>query len=652
MRWWIAFALLAACGGGEPAPGAGADASTATDVSVSTLDATVPDGMPGGPPSDTGGGTDAAEAPPGPADTVTATDVEEPPPDMGALPAVLAINEIVCKSHDGGPDWVELTAVGGSVSLGGWTLVDDSAEHAPAQLPNVSLSPGEYLVLLASGADPGDGSPWLPFKLGSSDALTLRQADTVIDTLAWSGDAPAGTSFGRLPDGTGAPTSLTPTPGAPNQPLTKAPPASPFISDRVVPVEVVFAPEDWAAILAAPLDEEYHPATLIFDGLAVANVAVRTKGNSSLKSVASMGSHRLSFKVDTNRNVPGQTLLGVKKLNLNNGFKDPTLLREHLAYALMREAGVPAPRTTFVDLTVGGEHLGLYLMVEHVDDDFLAQHFPASDGTLYKPEPPAGNLTLMGPDPSAYPGIEVEQNEETDHAAFLALVTALDGGDQAAISAALDVDGALLQLAFHTLLTNLDSYLGPGHNYYLYESEGRIVTIPWDTNEAFGTFTCGCDRAGLIGLRIDEPTCGALADKPLVHKLLQVPAWRDQYHAHLRALVEGSFSPDAMAARIEASAALIRPAVAASPVLFYTQAEFEQGLASDVQKGPSLSIGLQAFVAERGAAVLSQLDGQTPSTANGAGSCKAAGGGPKPCGDGVCDPFEKANPQICPQDCT
>jgi hypothetical protein len=546
------------------------------------------------------------------------------------------------------------------VDLAGWTLVDDAADRGPAALPAGTLSPGDFLVIVATDEAPADGSAWVPFKLGKDDAVTLARSGVATETLDWEdGDAPAGTTWGRLPDGTGAAKTLAPTPGAPNEELSGTPIATPWIEDRVVPVEITLEPADWQAIIDDPLAEEYVPGALTFDGVTVANIAVRPKGNSSLKSVAGKGdTHRFSFKVDTNLYVAGQSLLGTKKLNFNNGFKDPTLLREHIAYALLREAGVPAPRTTFVDLTIGGEHLGLYLMVEHVDDVFLGDHFAEDDGTLYKPEPPAGNLTWQGSDPSKYTGLEVEQNEETDHAAFMALVSALEAADATAIEAALDVDGALLQLAFHALLANLDSYLGPGHNFYLYETQGRLAMVPWDTNEAFGSFTCGCDRAGIIGLLIDEPVCGPVDGKPLVRELLKVPAWRDAYHGYLRSFIDGPFAAAAMQARIDGAAALIRSTVESSPSLFYPVAEFEKGLTQDAGQGMNTAIGLMAFVNERGAAVRAQLDGDSPTDAAGAGSCGAAGpggggggGGGKPCGDGVCDPFETANPGICPLDC-
>ena len=647
---------LDAAGVGAPDGAAGADAAGAAGTSDDDGAAT--------------GGIDAARSE---QDAATTPDTAPPSADAAASPdaaldagpdapappgaARLAINEIVASTVDGSPDWIELVVVGDApVDLAGWTLVDDAADHSPAPLPAGTLEPGSFLVVIAADEAPAGGAPWVPFKLGKDDAVTLARDGEAVETLDWQdGEAPAGAAWGRLPDGTGEPQLLAPTPGAPNQALDHAPPTSPWIPDRVVSVELILADADWQAMTADPLAEEYVPGTLVFDGLSLPNIAVRTKGNSSLKSVAQKGgTHRFSFKVDTNRLVAGQSLLGSKKLNFNNGFKDPTLLREHLAYALAREAGIPAPRTTFVDLTIGGEHLGLYLMVEHVDDDFLADHFPPGDGTLYKPEPPAGNLGWQGEDPAKYPGLEVKQNPETDHAAFMALVTALKDGDAQAIEAALDVDATLLQLAFHTLLVNLDSYLGPGHNYYLVETEGHLAMIPWDLNEAFGSFTCSCDRAGIIGLRIDEPTCGALASKPLVDALLKEPAWRDAYHAHLQAFVDGLFAPAAMQARIDAAAALVRPTVESSPTLFYPVASFEKALTQDVGQGPESAIGLMAFVTERGAAVQAQLDGASPSTNGGAGSCKSAGGGggpPKPCGDGVCDPFEQANPGVCPLDC-
>jgi spore coat protein CotH len=57
-----------------------------------------------------------------------------------------------------------------------------------------------------------------------------------------------------------------------------------------------------------------------------------------------MNSTRYSFKVDMNYYVDGQKLLGMKKINLNNNYKDPSYMRERLSYDMMRSLGIPTPQ--------------------------------------------------------------------------------------------------------------------------------------------------------------------------------------------------------------------------------------------------------------------------------------------------------------------
>ena len=575
--------------------------------------------------------------------------------------ARLVVNEVVAAPAEGGTDWVELYVMGtGAVALGGVTLIDQSPAHEPLALPHRELAAGEFLVVTAGDAAPGDG-PHLGYGLGDTDSVTLARDGVVLDALSWtSGDAPRGASFGRLPDGVGATARLEPTPGAANV-AWQAPAeqdGDPFPADRVIRVEIDLSAEAWDALRRDPLAEEYQRGDLTYDGVRVEDVGVRTKGNSSLSSVVHMGSIRYPLKVDTDRHVDGQTLRGVKKLNFSNGFKDPTCLREHLAYRVFREAGVPAPRTAFADLWVAGEHLGLYTVVEQVDKTFLADRFADDAGDLYKPEPPAGNLARLGGSAADYRGLEPKTNEgTTDHAAFLALVAALAGGDDAAVERSLDVTGALRYLAVNTALVNLDSYLGFGHNYYLYEIDGRFTIIPWDVNEAFGNFTCGCDRDGVLGLLVDEPVCGALADKPLVSRLLGVERWRDEYHDLLGGLLAGPLAPEAMEEPIRDAAMLVRPALEVDERRFHTMEEFDRGLNAGSAEGPKgATFGLRSFVADRAAAIRAQLSGERPADNGGRGSCGGGGGGPgtggdPKCPDGVCDEFEAANPEVCPQDC-
>ena len=55
-------------------------------------------------------------------------------------------------------------------------------------------------------------------------------------------------------------------------------------------------------------------------------------------------------------------------------------------------SAIPAARTAYVNLTLDGEHQGLYLLVESYDDDFVEEHFGHADGNLYE----AARRTLAG----------------------------------------------------------------------------------------------------------------------------------------------------------------------------------------------------------------------------------------------------------------
>jgi len=401
-----------------------------------------------------------------------------------------------------------------------------------------------------------------------------------------------------------------------------------FRTDRVVELHIDMTPAAWQAILDDPQAEVYQPADLRYGEVELSDVAIRTKGNSSLHSTVQMGSQRFPFKVDLDRSVAGQRLHGKKKFVLNNGFKDPSFLREHLAYWMLRDFGLPAPRTGFVDLWVAGEHLGLYLLVEVVDGDFIDEHFDDDSGDLYKPEMPAGWLWDHGDDPAGYEGLGLKRNEETtDHAAFLGLIRALHRGET--LEQVLDVDEALRYLAASTALVNLDSYQGMGHNYYLYEQAGVFTVIPWDLNEAFGIFTCNCSSEALISFFIDEPTCGPIDQRPLVERLLERAEWKALYHQHLAELLDLHFDPDLLQARLEAGAALIRPNVESDPTRFYSMEEFDYH--TDTTGAAAESRGsLLGFVRARADSLRAQLAGEQAATGQGEGSCGSAGQGPPP----------------------
>jgi hypothetical protein len=109
--------------------------------------------------------------------------------DPNAPVANLVISELLAssarglKDEDGeASDWIEVHNLGAAVaSLAGCTLTDDADDAAKWVFPAVTLPPGQYLVVFASGKDrrPTTGNLHASFKLNSSgEYLALLSGDS------------------------------------------------------------------------------------------------------------------------------------------------------------------------------------------------------------------------------------------------------------------------------------------------------------------------------------------------------------------------------------------------------------------------------------------------------------------------------------------
>lgn len=155
-----------------------------------------------------------------------------------------------------------------------------------------------------------------------------------------------------------------------------------FDTGCVHEINVEISEDDWKDLL----EKTKYKANDTIDGNRVENVSFATKGNTSLSQVASSDSDRYSFKINFGKYEKGQTYQGLDKLNLNNIMSDATYMKDCLSYMIMREAGVSAPLTSYVSLSINGELHGLYIAIENVSDSFLERNGQSADGALYKPE--------------------------------------------------------------------------------------------------------------------------------------------------------------------------------------------------------------------------------------------------------------------------
>jgi hypothetical protein len=391
-----------------------------------------------------------------------------------------------------------------------------------------------------------------------------------------------------------------------------------FDSSRIVDVHIALSAASWAALEAEP--REYVSGSLRWDGELHDNVGIKHKGNVSLDFAGA----KKSWKLDFNRYDADHRFHGLKALELHNGFKDPTLMRENLAYAVHRAAGDVGSRTSHVRvfLTVPGLHddvyWGLYVNVEPVNKAYVRDRFTDDEGTLYE----GGDFRWYGADPTVYvPGVyEPETNESsTDHAALLRFLDVLNNTPIAELGPALeqvfDVERFLGWLAANTALANMDGIPGGGGNCHVYHdpAQDKIVVIPWDMNEAFGSTSEGLTVDELLALDVHAPVVAPGA-QPLIERVLQVPSFVERYDAKLRALIVGELSEAAVTASIDTIYGQIRDAVHADTNRHYDIPQFELSITDDVIGLPdppypptNRVIGLKRFVRARVSSIADQL---------------------------------------------
>ncbi|WP_160031733.1 CotH kinase family protein [Paenibacillus sp. An7] len=381
-----------------------------------------------------------------------------------------------------------------------------------------------------------------------------------------------------------------------------------FPKDKVVDVKITIDKDEFQDMLDNASAEEYKPAIVEYNGVKLENVGIRTKGNLSLRSVVQMeDSNRYSFKLSFDEYV-NQTLEGISKINLNNNYSDATSMREFLTYELADLMGLPTPEYSFVNIYINDELWGFYLAVEQIDESYLERNFGTSYGSLYKGvmTGKGSDLTWLGDDPDLYTGLEVK-SEKSDGDALIAMLNELNNGSD--YEKYIDIEDALGYIALNVLTNNTDSYLGSNkQNYYLYEEDGVFSILPWDYNMAFGGL-------GRNSLYIDEPTQGALEERPLIAKLLAVDEYKEQYHQILSEAINGYLANDTFTARVQEVKSMIAEYVKSDPNAFYTYDEFEKGVTSLISTNASQVTDISE-----------QLDGTSPSSGDGSGSGFDMGG--------------------------
>lgn len=310
---------------------------------------------------------------------------------------------------------------------------------------------------------------------------------------------------------------------------------------------------------------EYVHANLKFEDASLNDIAVRYKGNGTYMDA--MRSDKKSLKLDLNEFSKKQKLAGLTKLNFHNNISDGGWMNEPLAYALYRDAGVPAPRSTYVRVSVDvpgtltNRYLGLYSIVENPDNNWAEDRFGSKKGLVLKPVT-RELFKYQGEDWAAYqqaydPKTDITEKQKRRIYDFAKLITSGDDAELAKrLPEFLDIDEFTRFMAVTVWLSNTDSILMMGQNFivYLDPKTERFSFVPWDLDRAFGNFFTPSPEEMSIREAWGQ-------DNFFLNRVMKDATVKKAYLARLEEFQKTLFQPERLAKQIDELAPILRPAI-------------------------------------------------------------------------------------------
>ena len=397
-----------------------------------------------------------------------------------------------------------------------------------------------------------------------------------------------------------------------------------FDTSQILDVNILINEDDWNNLLKNAISEEYYTCDLQINDETFYQVGIRPKGNTSLSTIVNdLDTDRYSFKLEFDQYIDGQTCYGLDKLILNNNYADAASMKEAMIYDMFQYLGADASLYNYAKISVNGEYWGVYLALEAVEDSFLLRNYGTANGNLYKPEgmglgngggsPASGSggadLNYTDDDLDSYSVIwdgEVTDSGKSDHKRVIsALKNIAEGTD---LEQSMDIDNLLRYMAVHIFSVNDDSLSGTmAHNYYLYESSGKLNLIPWDYNLALGGMNAGGMGPGIrtsgASSVINSPIDDAFSSTDFFDTLMADETCHSQYYTYLQQLVEGYVNGGGFETFYTRTRSLIDSLVETDPTAFYTYEEYNTAAETLCQ-----------VVSLRGESILGQINGTIPST--------------------------------------
>ena len=216
---------------------------------------------------------------------------------------------------------------------------------------------------------------------------------------------------------------------------------------------------------------------------------VRLRGNNSRRPPDGRMSYRLRL--------PGGEYFDGRDRLILNAFD---AFRQKAGGDFMKQAGLPAPRTSNIRISIPGQEDDRYVDVEVVDSNYLVHRFGSDDGELFRGKrgrPFGADFSFHGRDNidqylAVY--LRVNKTKSRDLDALFDLLEALEEGPPKVyyerVSKLVDIDEWATYFAANNLLGNTEGGLSvsDADDFFVGRraEDGKWVLIPWDHDSTFG----------------------------------------------------------------------------------------------------------------------------------------------------------------------
>ncbi|HEX6812489.1 MAG TPA: CotH kinase family protein [Planctomycetota bacterium] len=313
-----------------------------------------------------------------------------------------------------------------------------------------------------------------------------------------------------------------------------------FAAGEVVRISITLSEADREHLRRKP--REYVPATVQKDREPAWETAgVKLKGAAgSFREL----DDRPCFTLHLGRFGEAHRLHGLQRFHLNNSVQDDSWLCEWLGHEVFTAAGLPAPRVAHALVTLDGRSLGLYVLREAFDRQFLLRVFGHTDGNLYD----GGFCQDIDSD------LEKDSGDgRDDHGDLQKLRELCRGGGSGGehleqLEAAIDMAAFVDFMALELMLDHWDGYTRNRNNFRLWCGSGQagVRFLPHGMDQIYDA---------------DEEVSVLAHPTAIVASAChEEPALRKRYRERLRALLP-LLDPQRIAPKLDAIAARLQKAL-------------------------------------------------------------------------------------------